>query len=109
MRAEFGGKKESPAAAAATPWLASKSYEASSQSNGRPHSLVYSSGQRGALMLLPPLVLLAHGGGGVMSTMAWRIGVLVLYYTLAILLHFSKAWRWLLQCKQCQEQAKRAV
>ena len=59
MRAEFGGKKESPAAAAATPWLASKSYEASSQSNGRPHSLVYSSGQRGALMLLPPLVLLA--------------------------------------------------
>ena len=61
MRAEFGGKKESPGAAvtAATPWLASKSYEASSQSNGRPHSLVYSSGQRGALMLLPPLVLLA--------------------------------------------------
>ena len=64
MRAEFGGEGEEPcaaaaAAAAATPWLASKSYEASSQSNGRPHSLVYSSGQRGALMLLPPLVLLA--------------------------------------------------
>ena len=94
MRAEFGGKKESPGAAAATPWLASKSYEASSQSNGRPHSLVYSSGQRGALMLLPPLVLLAR-------RRRWRIGVLVLYYTLAILLHFSKAWRWLLQCKQC--------
>lgn len=107
MRAEFGGKKESPGAAAtaaaATPWLASKSYEASSQSNGRPHSLVYSSGQRGALMLLPPLVLLA------LRRRRWRIGVLVLYYTLAILLHFSKAWRWLLQCKQCQEQAKRAV
>ena len=74
MRAEFGGKKESPgaAAAAATPWLASKSYEASSQSNGRPHSLVYSSGQRGALMLLPPLVLLA--------LQRWR-GVLVYWYS----------------------------
>ena len=74
--------------------------------------MVYSSGQRGALMLLPPLVLLAlrwRRGVGVMSTIAWRIGVLVLYYTLAILLHFSKARRWLLQCKQCQEQAKRAV
>lgn len=88
MRAEFGGEEGEPFAAttaAATPWLASKSYEASSQSNGRPHSLVYSSGQRRALMLLPPLVLLA-------LRRRWRIGVLVLYYTLAILLQFSKAW-----------------
>ena len=93
MRAEFGGKESPGAAAAATQRLASKSYEASSQSNGRPHSMVYSSGQRGALMLLPPLVLLVR-------RRRWRIGVLVLYYTLAILLHFSKACRWLLQCKQ---------
>lgn len=87
MRAEFGGKKESPgaAAAAATPWLASKSYEASSQSNGRPHSLVYSSGQRGALMLLPPLVLLA---------LRWRrrrrnVDDSVAYWCTGILLHVS--------------------
>ena len=78
MRAEFGGEGGEPCAAAATPWLASKSYEASSQSNGRPHSLVYSSGQRGALMLLPPLVLLAlrrrNVDGGVVY---WCTGTLL--------------------------------
>ena len=101
MRAEFGGEGGEPCAAAAKPWLASKSYEASSQSNGRPHSLVYSSGQRGALMLLPPLVLLA-----LRRRRWWRIGVLVLYYTFAILLHFSKPCRWLLQCKQLLRASK---